>query len=239
MTYDYDLLVIGSGPAGHNAAVEAAKLGKRVAVADRNFDLGGVCLHTGTIPSKTLREAALYLSGFRQRNLAITIRLQCAVDDLSQMVRLDEFPIRIRCGGKAGRDTDALRLKIADHLTERGILAADARYVVTVQLLEPDHRRRCEQRAYGCLTFAHCRAPFCVGTSVATPSAFTTGKSPKRLRRTTCIGCRWQWNVRNELAQAVQANPIDFSATKRKHRRPLPAIAYADLPDAEPGKIFQ
>jgi NAD(P) transhydrogenase len=48
--------------------VEAAKLGKRVGLIDRNFDLGGVCLHTGTIPSKTLREAVLYLSGFRMRS---------------------------------------------------------------------------------------------------------------------------------------------------------------------------
>src|SRR5262245_5171708 len=66
--YDYDLVVIGSGPAGHHAALEAARAGRHVAVVDRNFDLGGVCLHTGTIPSKTLREAALYLSGFRQRS---------------------------------------------------------------------------------------------------------------------------------------------------------------------------
>ena len=65
--YDYDLLVIGSGPAGHHGAIEAAKLGHRVAIIDKSADLGGVCLHTGTIPSKTLREAVLYLSGFRQQ----------------------------------------------------------------------------------------------------------------------------------------------------------------------------
>jgi NAD(P) transhydrogenase len=65
--YDYDLLVIGSGPAGQKGAIAAAKLGKRVAVVDRREMTGGVCVHTGTIPSKTLREAILYLSGFRQR----------------------------------------------------------------------------------------------------------------------------------------------------------------------------
>ena len=53
----YDLAVIGSGPAGQKAAVAAAKLGKRVAVVDRPEMIGGVCIHTGTIPSKALREA--------------------------------------------------------------------------------------------------------------------------------------------------------------------------------------
>jgi NAD(P) transhydrogenase len=65
--HEYDLLVIGSGPAGQKGAIAAAKLGKRVAVVDRREMTGGVCVHTGTIPSKTLREAILYLSGFRQR----------------------------------------------------------------------------------------------------------------------------------------------------------------------------
>jgi NAD(P) transhydrogenase len=65
--YEYDLVVIGSGPAGQKGAIAAAKLGKRVAVIDRREMTGGVCVHTGTIPSKTLREAILYLSGFRQR----------------------------------------------------------------------------------------------------------------------------------------------------------------------------
>ena len=63
----YDLVVIGTGPAGQKAAIAAAKLGKKVAVIDRKEMVGGVCLHTGTIPSKTLREAILYLSGFRER----------------------------------------------------------------------------------------------------------------------------------------------------------------------------
>ena len=62
--YDYDLLVIGSGPAGQRAAIQAAKLNKRVAVVERKTILGGVCINTGTIPSKTLREAVLHLSGY-------------------------------------------------------------------------------------------------------------------------------------------------------------------------------
>ena len=64
-TYDYDLIVIGSGPAGQKAAIQAAKLDKRVAVVERTSVLGGVCINTGTIPSKTLREAAIYLTGYR------------------------------------------------------------------------------------------------------------------------------------------------------------------------------
>ncbi len=63
----YDLIVIGSGPAGQKAAICAAKLRKRVAVIERKRTIGGVCVHTGTIPSKTFREAILYLSGLRQR----------------------------------------------------------------------------------------------------------------------------------------------------------------------------
>jgi NAD(P) transhydrogenase len=64
---EYDLVVIGSGPAGQKGAICAAKFRKKVAIIDRKMTIGGVCVHTGTIPSKTLREAVLYLSGFRQR----------------------------------------------------------------------------------------------------------------------------------------------------------------------------
>jgi NAD(P) transhydrogenase len=66
---DYDLIVIGSGPGGQKAAIAASKLGKRVAIIDKNDMLGGVCVNTGTIPSKTLREAVLYLTGMNQREL--------------------------------------------------------------------------------------------------------------------------------------------------------------------------
>src|SRR6266849_4974885 len=66
-THEYDLVVIGSGPAGQKGAICGAKLRKKVAIIDRQRTIGGVCVHTGTIPSKMLREAILYLSGFRQR----------------------------------------------------------------------------------------------------------------------------------------------------------------------------
>lgn len=67
--YDYDLLVLGSGPSGQKAAIAAAKLGKRVGIVDRRDMIGGVCINTGTVPSKTLREAVLYLTGLSQRDL--------------------------------------------------------------------------------------------------------------------------------------------------------------------------
>ena len=67
--YDVDLLVIGSGPGGQKAAIAAAKIGKRVCVVERRHMVGGVCVNTGTIPSKTLREAVLHLSGYRLREI--------------------------------------------------------------------------------------------------------------------------------------------------------------------------
>src|SRR5687768_16512094 len=66
----YDLIVIGSGPAGEKGAAQAAWFGKRVALIEREPVPGGACVNTGTIPSKTLREQALHLSGFRQRDFS-------------------------------------------------------------------------------------------------------------------------------------------------------------------------
>ena len=65
----YDMLVIGSGPAGQKAAIQGAKVGKKVGIIEGKKFVGGLCINSGTIPSKSLREAVLFLSGFRQRNL--------------------------------------------------------------------------------------------------------------------------------------------------------------------------
>jgi NAD(P) transhydrogenase len=67
MSAEFDLVVVGSGPAGQKAAVQAAKLGRNVALVERHVALGGACVNTGTIPSKTIREAILYLTGLNQR----------------------------------------------------------------------------------------------------------------------------------------------------------------------------
>jgi NAD(P) transhydrogenase len=69
MTNKYDLIVIGSGPAGEKGAAQAAYFGKKVALVEKAPALGGAAANTGTLPSKTLRETALYLSGFRQRGM--------------------------------------------------------------------------------------------------------------------------------------------------------------------------
>ena len=83
--YDYDIVIIGSGPAGHRAAIQSAKLGKRVAVIEKKTLIGGVSVNTGTIPSKTLREAVLHLSGFRQRSIygaSYTVKENITMNDL-------------------------------------------------------------------------------------------------------------------------------------------------------------
>jgi NAD(P) transhydrogenase len=83
--YDYDLLVIGSGPAGQRAAIQAAKLNKRVAIVERKTVVGGVCINTGTIPSKTLREAVMHLSGYRERGVygsSYTVKQHITMSDL-------------------------------------------------------------------------------------------------------------------------------------------------------------
>lgn len=68
-SFDYDLIVIGCGPAGQRAAIQAAKIRKRVAIIDRREVVGGVCVNTGTIPSKSFKEAVLFLTGIRQRKV--------------------------------------------------------------------------------------------------------------------------------------------------------------------------
>src|SRR5688572_24945188 len=72
----YDLIVIGSGPAGEKGAAQAAWFGKRVALIEREPVLGGACVNTGTVPSKTLRESALHLSGMRQRGFLAAVDVQ-------------------------------------------------------------------------------------------------------------------------------------------------------------------
>src|SRR5919107_2111943 len=82
----YDLVVIGSGPAGQKAALSAAKLGKRVALVEsRGAGVGGVCIHTGTIPSKAIREAVLHLTGLRERSVygeGYTVKQDITMSDL-------------------------------------------------------------------------------------------------------------------------------------------------------------
>ncbi|MBT8151741.1 MAG: Si-specific NAD(P)(+) transhydrogenase [Gammaproteobacteria bacterium] len=82
--YDYDIAVIGSGPAGQKAAIQGAKAGKRVAMIERDKYVGGHCVHRGTIPSKTLRENALRISQLRahQDVFSFSLRDDLAMDSL-------------------------------------------------------------------------------------------------------------------------------------------------------------
>lgn len=85
MMLQYDLVVVGSGPAGRRGAIQAAKLGKKVLVIEQGKRVGGVSVHTGTIPSKTLRETALNLSGWRERGFygrSYRVKEEISADDL-------------------------------------------------------------------------------------------------------------------------------------------------------------
>lgn len=87
----YDFIVIGSGPAGQKGAIQAAKLGKKVAIIERRAVVGGVSVHTGTIPSKTLREAVLYLTGWDQRGLygyGYRLKSKVTIEDLMQRMQI-------------------------------------------------------------------------------------------------------------------------------------------------------
>jgi len=122
----YDVAVIGGGPAGHHAAIQSAKLGKKVVLVDARPDLGGSCVHTGTIPSKTLREAILYLTGFRQRGVYgigyavkrditsgdLTFRIEHVVRHEAEVFRhqLQRNRVELICG--LGSFVDPHRLKV-------------------------------------------------------------------------------------------------------------------------------
>ena len=97
--FDYDLLCIGSGPAGQRGAVQAAKLGKRVALIERRGTLGGACVDTGTIPSKTFREAVLWTRGAHARASAmIPARPTAAelLDRVAMVVARERSSVRVR-----------------------------------------------------------------------------------------------------------------------------------------------
>jgi NAD(P) transhydrogenase len=93
----FDVVVIGAGPGGVSAAVTAAGLGKSVAVVEKEPAVGGAALNTGTVPSKTLRETALALSGLRTRNLYgvdLSLRRECTVADLLRHERAVQMTAR-------------------------------------------------------------------------------------------------------------------------------------------------
>lgn len=115
---DYDLLVIGTGPGGQKAAIAGAKLGKKVAIVEKKHMVGGVCINTGTIPSKTMREAILYLTGLNQRELyghSYRLKEEITVADLNA-----------RTHHVIGREIDVIRNQLSrNHVT---MLSGTARF---------------------------------------------------------------------------------------------------------------
>ena len=117
--YDYDMVVIGSGPAGQRAAVQAAKLGKRTAIVERHAEIGGVMVNSGTIPSKTLREAVMYLTGYRERGIygeSYSVKDDITMSDLM-----------IRTNHVMQQKTDTLRHQLLRNRVE--LITADASFI--------------------------------------------------------------------------------------------------------------
>ncbi|MDD7964158.1 Si-specific NAD(P)(+) transhydrogenase [Actinomycetospora lemnae] len=137
---DYDLVVIGSGPGGQKAAIAAAKLGRRVAVVERRGMIGGVCTQTGTIPSKTLREAVLYLTGYAMRGLygeSYRVKQDITVQDL---LARTHFVI--------GREEEVIRAQLQRNRVD--LLAGAARFVDehTVEVLGEQLGERSDGRVF-------------------------------------------------------------------------------------------
>lgn len=102
--YDYDLLVIGCGPAGQRGAVQAAKIRKRVCIVDKREVVGGVCVNSGTIPSKSFKEAVLFLSGYRQRSVygaGYRVKSEIEISDLT-----------FRCNHIMQREIDVIKAQL-------------------------------------------------------------------------------------------------------------------------------
>jgi NAD(P) transhydrogenase len=124
----FDLVVLGSGPAGQKAAIQAAKVGASVCVVERRDTVGGVCANTGTIPSKTLREAAIYLTGLSERGLygqSYRVKEEITIDDLvwrTQQVMAREVDVirnqlarnHVHVMPGHGRFLDTHRIEISD-----------------------------------------------------------------------------------------------------------------------------
>jgi NAD(P) transhydrogenase len=116
--YDFDLLVVGSGPGGQKAAIAGAKLGRHVGIVERKHMIGGVCINTGTIPSKTLREAVLYVTGLSQREFygqSYRLKDEVTVGDLTA-----------RTHHVIGREIDVIRSQLTRNHVQ--MLAGTARF---------------------------------------------------------------------------------------------------------------
>jgi len=175
--YDYDLVVIGSGPGGQKAAIAAAKLDRRVAVIERPQMLGGVCVNTGTIPSKTLREAILYLTGAGQREIygqSYRVKDDITVADLTA-----------RITHVVSRENDVVRSQLARN---RVTIIGGMGYFVGPHSIEVDDGRRTRKVTTDKVVIA-------TGTRPARPSsvALMTRRSSTPTASSTWNGCPARW----------------------------------------------
>src|SRR5579864_4511472 len=135
----YDLIVIGSGPAGQKGAICAAKMRKKVAIVDRKQMIGGVQVNTGTVPSKTLREAILYLSGYRLRTFYgrdyavkehitmadLTVRVQAMITREVEVIRAQLHRNRVETVEGTARFLDPTTVEVEDAGGDKTQLKAD------------------------------------------------------------------------------------------------------------------
>ncbi|ORA18549.1 Si-specific NAD(P)(+) transhydrogenase [Mycobacterium arosiense] len=131
---EYDMVVIGSGPGGQKAAIASAKLGKSVAVVERGQMLGGVCVQTGTIPSKTLREAVLYLTGMSQRELyGASYRVKEKITPADLLARTQHV---------IGKEVDVVRNQLMRNRID--LLTGHGRFIDphTIEVEDPSRREK-------------------------------------------------------------------------------------------------
>lgn len=154
-SYDYDLLVIGSGPAGQRAAIQAAKVNRRVALVEKKSVLGGVSVNTGTIPSKTLREAVLDLSGYGEREfygLSHTFKKRIDMPELLYRVdtvvrheidvtraQLLRNRVEVISATASFIDPHTLRLEYVDGSGQRSVSAAQIIIATGTEATRDDH----------------------------------------------------------------------------------------------------
>src|ERR1700759_2023088 len=147
-TYDYDLVVIGGGPAGITAATAGSTIHKAVALVDRQQEIGGAGANTGTVPSKTLRETALALSGMKSRNLYggdLSLRREATVSDflrhernvktgLNHLLtqRMEAWQPAVFGGTAAFEDSHTVRVRISVEGNSQDVLMRGEQILIAI-----------------------------------------------------------------------------------------------------------
>ncbi|NBO74926.1 MAG: Si-specific NAD(P)(+) transhydrogenase [Gammaproteobacteria bacterium] len=139
-SFDYQLAVIGSGPSGQRAAIQAAKLGKSVAIIERARSVGGICVNFGTIPSKTFREAVMHLSGYRERGIygsSYRVKQDIVIEDLlfrvDQVVRSEIDVIRNQMARNRVELIEATATFVDPHLLELSTATGHGKRQITAE----------------------------------------------------------------------------------------------------------